>query len=260
MAGFLGQPKDTLADDVALDLIGAAVDRWCLGIQRHVDDGWIGHRCGRSQHAVGADDPEADVAKLAMMFTVPQLANVGFTAGALVLDPGALHVQPVDLQHGVELHEVLAHDRFFGMSEFSSHFDITVKQFHAHTRSMTFGPALLRRPDDVAGDATKRVHPLARSRHGNTGGAGADRRAFDSQGGVGNPPAIAHVTNTVVVTHDGIVHEHFAKEGASGHFFERAHIDTVLVHVDREVGHAAVFWCGRVSTSDEHAQVSSVAL
>ena len=42
VAGLLGEAEDPLADDVALDLVGAAVDRRGLGEQRHLGD----HRAG----------------------------------------------------------------------------------------------------------------------------------------------------------------------------------------------------------------------
>src|SRR2546423_11127131 len=80
---FLGQSKDTLADDVALYLVGAAVDR-CPGREQRD----LLHEAGTGRvlpedHAVGADDLVADLTLQPKQVAHHELRDVGFGTGAL---------------------------------------------------------------------------------------------------------------------------------------------------------------------------------
>ena len=120
------ETEHALADDVVLDLVGAAVDRRALRAERGLGDrgeeglvGRVGERGAsfvgvRVQRAVGADDPETDVARQAQDLAHRELAHVAHAGDLFALR--AERLRPLvrlarDLVEDVEPHEVLADER-----------------------------------------------------------------------------------------------------------------------------------------------------
>src|ERR1700722_2981398 len=123
VVGLLGQPEHTLPNDVALDLVGPAVDRGRLGEERHLGDA-AGERVtggvleGRLvvavvgvQHAAGPHDAQAEVAGEAHDLAHGELGHVGHAGdvAALLLDRlDAQAVEAAELAERVEPGQVLA--------------------------------------------------------------------------------------------------------------------------------------------------------
>ena len=109
LLGSLGRPEHPLADDVALHLVGAAVDRRRLGEQRHLGD--ARRRTGRPspassasrvvavvgvQHAAGPEDAQAEVAGQPHDLAHRQLGDVAACPGCRrPLPSQRLHAQAV---------------------------------------------------------------------------------------------------------------------------------------------------------------------
>ena len=54
------------------------------------------------------------------------------------------------------------------------------------------------------------------------------------EGGVGDPPAVAGLTDQCRVGYEHAVEDHFVELGVAGDLHERADLDAVRVHVDRQ--------------------------
>ena len=68
----------------------------------------------------------------------------------------------------------------------------------------------------------------------------ADRHPLVHQCGQGHGPPLADVAEALAVGDAHVSHEHLVELRLTRHLPERSHVDAGRVHVDDEVGHAAV--------------------
>ena len=139
-----GQAEHALADDVALDLVGAAGDRRPRREQSDLADRPSGLGLGLvGEHAVGADDGEADFAECAEQIRHHELADVGLGTGALLGILRPLDRKTVDLDQRVELDEFLTQDRVGVLARLLGHVDQITPQAHAKRRDAAFARSRL---------------------------------------------------------------------------------------------------------------------
>src|SRR5215204_3820713 len=120
--GLTGQTQRALADDVALDLVRAAVDRVSSGEEEHllrrgeeVPAGFGGVvLAGEADHALGALDVERQLTEVAVQRRPVELRDhrrTGELARRCVDRQDAQRVPPQDLQPAPQRHDPLAYGR-----------------------------------------------------------------------------------------------------------------------------------------------------
>ena len=90
------------------------------------------------QHAVGADDLQADLTEAAEQLRHRELADVGLSTGALLGILRPLDRKTVDLDQRVELDEFLTQDRVGVLARLLGHVDQITPQAHAKRRDAAF--------------------------------------------------------------------------------------------------------------------------
>src|SRR5205085_6205305 len=191
-SGLLRQPEDALADDVALYLVGPAVDRRPGREERHLLHEPFARRVLAEDHAVGADDLVADLALQPQEVAHHQLRNVRLGAGALVRRLRAQRRIPAELLHGVEPGQLLAHVRVLVLAELLRELD----EARCGEQAAPTGAAGTDLADVVAGAvlqlpgerAGKRVAGCARAARAETGALGHQRR-------VGSRPSVVETAD-----------------------------------------------------------------
>ena len=252
-----GQAENTLADDVLLNLVGTAVDRRTR--REHCDLTDRSTRLGlglTEQHAVGADDLQADLTEAAEQLRHRELADVGLSTGALLGILRPLDRKTVDLDQRVELDEFLTQDRVGVLARLLGHVDQITPQAHAKRRDAAFARSPLVELGD--GFVTHGPHARASSRRRRLAGR-AKRGPLEHQCGVGNRPTLVEVADDVGRRDTGFIDEDLVEERLAGHLDQRTHGDARLVHVDREVGDALVLRGIGIGSGDQHAHVGDLA-
>ena len=80
--------------------------------------------------------------------------------------------------------------------------------------------------------------------------------ALVHQRGDGHVPAVARLTDDVLVGDVGVLHEDLVELGLAGDLAQRADLHALLLHVHEEVGEALVLGRVRIAARHEHAPLA----
>src|SRR6266511_4642858 len=257
---LLGQPEDTLADDVLLDLVAAAVDRDGRGEQRHL----LGHaaagRVGPGEHPVRPEDLQPEVAGQARDSAHEQLRRVGLGAGTTSRRLRRLHAQrgvAADLVEDVQLGEALPHGRVLVATHLLRE-PLENVRLAARNRALRAVASL---PGCEVADAPfELARPLARHRAAEgAAAAAAEAGALVRKRRVGGSPATVQLADHLRLMCARVREEHLAEQRAARHLAERPYLDARLLHVDGEVRDAFVLGCVGIGTGEQHAEIGGLA-
>ena len=275
VARFFRQSEDALADDVALHLVGPAVDRRRLGEQRHLGDVCDARLAGGGVEFValpgrrsratcragrGSARPRSrPVRTRSLIASLPRLPTPGSSPPRA---RSALARRFVKRAISVSVCNRINCWRIEGSPSLPCARARSVNSCSAPA-TMTPAPPLpgLRARHEVARPLRQIASDGAgEGERGVALAAGAEALTLERQRRVGHGPAVVRAADDPRVRHACVGQEHLVEKGPAGHLTQWADVDrAVLVHVEREPRDALVLRRVRVRAGDEHAHVGDLA-